>query len=207
MIRRCARPRAGRRDGRNAGLLPPRTSISVYVAGAVAAAGDRDRRARELAAEAEEIARAVTNLFAYESAMASVAGAVAAVGDYDRGEEIARSLIDGRSRELALASVAGAVAAAGDHDRGEEIARSLTDPLAQATALAGVASTAEAARARSCIAGALIAGPWSIPLKALAGVDPVALRTFVDEWTGLRAAARPLDNGPLSRTSAPCGTA
>jgi hypothetical protein len=67
----------------------------------------------------------------------------------------------------------------------EQAARSITDPNMQAEALAGAASAAEPARARTWIASALAGGHWTIPLKALARIDPAA---FVDEWTGLSGA-------------------
>ena len=106
--------------------------------------------------------------------------------------------------------MAGAVAAAGDHDRAralatdaEQLARSLTHPDLQAQTLTALAGLAEPARARSLIANALSAGRWTIPLHALAHVDSVALSVFVDECAPLRLERPvPLDNGPLSGTSA-----
>jgi hypothetical protein len=64
-----------------------------------------------------------------------------------------------------------------------------------------VSSIAEPARARSCIAGALADGPWTIPLEALATIDPVALSAFADELTALGLIRVP-DNGLLSGASA-----
>jgi hypothetical protein len=118
----------------------------------------------------------------------------AALGQPIRAEALARSITRLDRRALALARVAGTVAA-GDHDRAQELAadaeqaaRSVTDPNMQAEALAGAASAAEPARARSWIASALAVGHWTIPLKALARIDPAALSAFVDEWTGLSGA-------------------
>lgn len=71
--------------------------------------------------------------------------------------------------------MAAAAAWAGAYDYAERIARSITSPDEQARALVGMAgSVAEPGRARSCIAGALAAGRWTIALKALARIDPVA---------------------------------
>jgi hypothetical protein len=137
----------------------------------------------------------------------------AAAGDLDRAERIARSITSPGSQARALAGVATAAAAA-DLDRARElaagaerIARSITDPDKQAQALAGVASSAaELVRARSCIAGALAAGRWTIPLQALALVDPAAMSAFADELTVPSDPSQTQDNGPLSGTPARRGT-
>ena len=179
------------------------------VATAAAAAGDLDR-ARELAADAERIARSLTSSYAQARALAGVATAAAAGGDLDGAERIARSLTDPDEQARALAGVATAAAAAGDLDRARElaadaerIARSITSPNEQAQALARVASSAaELVRARSCIAGALTAGRWTILLQALALVDPAALSAFAGELTAPSDPSQTQDNGLLSGTSA-----
>lgn len=104
----------------------------------------------------------------------------ATVGQPVRAEALARSITHPDEQARALAGVAEAMARAGDLDRAEQVARSVTDPGEQAQALASVA---ERARARSCIAGALAVGHWTIPLEALALVDPAALSAFAGELT------------------------
>jgi hypothetical protein len=161
---------------------------------------------------AEALARSITDPGARAHALAGVAAAAAA-DDLDRAERIARSITYPDERARALAGVAAA-AAAGDLDRARElaagaerIARSITDPDKQAQALAGVASSAaELVRARSCIAGALAAGRWTIPLQALALVDPAAMSAFADELTVPSDPSQTQDNGPLSGTPARRGT-
>ena len=153
---------------------------------------DPDKQARalaEVAAEAgdydraERIARSITHPYTARI-LAKVAAAAARAGDYDRAERIARSITDPDEQARALAEVA---ARAGDYDRAERIARSITHPYTQALALAGMASSiTEPARVRSWIASALAAGPWWVPLEALACTDPAALSAFT---SGLAAAS------------------
>ncbi|HEX2774959.1 MAG TPA: hypothetical protein VHN18_21400, partial [Micromonosporaceae bacterium] len=58
---------------------------------AAAAAGDTDR-ARRLFAQAETIARTISDRFLRAEALAGLAQAVAAAGDQDRGERIAGTI-------------------------------------------------------------------------------------------------------------------
>jgi hypothetical protein len=164
------------------------------------AAGDYDR--------AERTARSITDLHGQAQALTGVAAAAAA-GDYDRARELAaageraiRSITDPYWQVQALIRVAAAAAAVGDYDRAERTARSIADPDAQARALADVAgSSSESARTRSCIARALAVGRWTIPLQALALVDPAALSAFADELAVLSNSPGTQDNGLLSGTA------
>jgi tetratricopeptide (TPR) repeat protein len=110
------------------------------VARAVAEAGDPER-AVELAADAVQIARTVTDPLeqGYGSAEIEVARAVAAAGDHELAEQIARTVPNSHGQAEALADVAKAVAEAGDHEQAEHIARTVTEPHGQAQALSGVA--------------------------------------------------------------------
>ena len=135
---------------------------------------------------------------------------MAGAGDWDRArklaadaERTARSVTPTYDQAVALTCVAAAAARAGDYDLAERIASSLTSPDLQARALADLASgVTEPTKARSWIAGALAAGRWTIPLQALALVDPAALSAFADELTAPQSPSRTLDNGLLSSTSA-----
>jgi tetratricopeptide (TPR) repeat protein len=190
------------------------------VAAAAARAGDYDRAERiarsitdpdeqaralaEVAAEAgdydraERIARSITHPYTAR-VLAEVAAAAARAGDYDRAERIARSITDPDEQARALAEVA---AEADDYDRAERIARSITHPYTQALALAGMASSiTESGRARSWIAGALAAGPWWVPLEALARTDPAALSAFTSGLAAVPDLPRATDNGRLSGTT------
>ena len=128
---------------------------------------------------AERIARSITHPDEQARALAEVATTAAGAGDYDRAELLARSIThpDEQARVLAAA-----VARVGDYDHAEQIARSITHPYTQALALAGMASSiTEPARARSWIASALAAGPWTVPLEALARTDPATLSAFTSD--------------------------
>jgi hypothetical protein len=159
---------------------------------------------------AEALARSITNPDEKAWALGCLARAVAAGGDFDRArelaadaEQIARSITDLDIQALALGWVARAVAGAGDHDHTEQIARSITSPGMQARALSDVASsTADPVRARSWVAGALAAGRGTIPLQALARIDPAALSAFAHEMTAsLQDPSGVPGNGLLSGTS------
>ena len=132
------------------------------VAMAAAGAGDYDR-ARELAADAEQIARSTADPRRRAQVLAAAA---AGAGDYDRAERIARSTaISLYDKPEILAAVAMAAARIGDYDRAREladhaerIARSITPLDLQSLPLAEVAMAAAGAgdydRARELAANA-----------------------------------------------------
>ena len=104
------------------------------------------RRARELAAEAEDIARAFTDRREKVEALCDVAAVVAEVGDCGHAlelaaeaQDIASTLADSPHQPEAQRNVAAAIAQAGEHERAEALARSITDPYCQAEALIDVA--------------------------------------------------------------------
>jgi hypothetical protein len=132
---------------------------------------------------AEQIAQFITDPDDLAEMLFYAATSAAAAGDYDRAEQIAWFAAGHPyAQPVALAGVAVVAAGVGDYDRAERIARSITSPHLRAQALADVASsTAEPVRARTYIAEALAAGRWSIPLQALAIVNPAVLRAFADE--------------------------
>jgi tetratricopeptide (TPR) repeat protein len=128
-------------------------------ASAVAQAGDADR-AREIACEAEAVARPIHNVALRAEVLTDVAEALAQAGDADRAGDIVRkveaeaqALIGGFEQATALESVAGMAARLGDADRAEALARTITDPDRQAPALArvarGVAQVGDVNRAES----------------------------------------------------------
>ncbi len=171
------------------------------LAAAAAKAGDLDH-ARTLAASAEPAARTspllddwAAKLAALAKKLAAMAEAPANHGDLNHAEQVTRTTTRQVERAEALARAALAVAEAGNLDRAralaaraEQVARSTTDSDARARALSDIASVAEPAMARSCIASALAAGQWTIPLQALACVDPIALCVFADEWIDISGA-------------------
>jgi len=57
------------------------------------------------------------------------------------------------------------------------------------------AGLSESARTRSWIVSALCAGRWTIPLAALARIDPRILSVFADKLIALAAPPGLLDNG------------
>ena len=138
---------------------------------------------------AEQLARYIPGLYERAEALTGVAGAAAA-GDFDHArrlaadaEQLARNIHSQLAHTRALAGAARAAAATGDFDHAEQIARSIPGPDEQAEALAEVAAAAEPGRARSLIMEALCVGRWTIPLKALARIDPRTLSTFAYELT------------------------
>jgi hypothetical protein len=103
-------------------------------------------------------------------------------------KSIAQSVDDPSLLVRALIDLAEALATAGEHHHAvaltayaEQLTQSVSDSDSQAKALTDLACGANPARARSFIAQALAVGRWSIPLKALAHIDLMALTTFVDE--------------------------
>ncbi len=113
-----------------------------------------------------------------------------AADQLDRAEKVTRSITDANwlvwttfseSLARALTVLVEALAAASQLDHAEKVARSIPNPKSQAQALTKLANVAEPATARSLIAEALAVGRWTIPLWALADVDPTALSAFVDE--------------------------
>jgi hypothetical protein len=160
-----------------------RVESLAMVAVALAGAGNQER-ARDLAIDAERIARTIDPYYEQAGALAVVAETLAGTGDHQRVERIAHSLTDPEARGRALAAVVAAVAAAGDRERAERIARTHTDPYEQAMALTAVAAAmaaagdhehalglaAEAERiAHTCI--------WYLRDRALAAVAEAAARS------------------------------
>ncbi|WP_176984838.1 hypothetical protein [Asanoa ishikariensis] len=81
-----------------------------------------------------------------------------------------------------MTGLATAVAATGDYDRAEQIVRSISNPNVQAEALADLAAVVNPERNRTLIADAFTLGRWTIPLQALAWIDPTTIQTFADEF-------------------------
>ena len=93
--------------------------------------------APRLIADAERVARSITDKSSRAWALARIAETVAAT-DPDRAERIAQSITDKRYKALALATVATALAAT-DPDRAERIAQSITEKASQVSALVSIA--------------------------------------------------------------------
>ena len=92
-----------------------------------------------MAAQAETVARSITDPDWQAQALAAVAGALAGAGQHEQAETVARSITDPDRQAQALAAVAGALAEAGQHEQAATVARSITDPDRQARALMAVA--------------------------------------------------------------------
>ena len=161
-----------------------RAKALTDIARVVAAAGDADR-ARHLVESVEAISRKVTNQVKrdqgrqhwlasveHDQVVVCVVRAVAAIGDADRAEAMARDITNLSLREEALANVVRAVAAAGDADRAEEIARTMTDPDGAAQAMAEAAEVAGPHEVCHLLGSAFAVGPWWIPLRVLAKLQP-----------------------------------
>jgi lipopolysaccharide biosynthesis regulator YciM len=121
-------------------------SALTGVTAAIAQAGHLDRAFR-LAAEAEALARTITNPHDQAGALAGVATVIAQAGDPDRAEALARTIRDPDDRADMLASLAGIAAQAGHRDRAfrltteaEALARGSTNPDDQAWALRTLAT-------------------------------------------------------------------
>jgi hypothetical protein len=129
------------RESRAAAAVDDPHIIPVFEAGETdgllyIAATDPDRAAR-LIADADHIARSITNEYWKAKALAEVATALAAT-DPDRAERIARSITNEYWKAKVLAEVATALAAAAP-DRAEYIARSIVGESYEVSALANLA--------------------------------------------------------------------
>ena len=110
------------------------------VARALAKAGKPDRAAR-LVADAEAVARTITDEDERAGAFVALTIAAAQAGDFDRAEALARNLNLQWYRALALAALARGAARTGDVDRAvrlvadaEAVARTITHPHDQTEA-------------------------------------------------------------------------
>ncbi|MFC5001279.1 hypothetical protein ACFPIJ_26010 [Dactylosporangium cerinum] len=149
------------------------------VAHALATTGDHAR--------AEQAAHSITDPYWRALALTDVASALANAGEHTRAvmiateaEQAAHTITDPNSQTRALTGVASVLATAGDRTRAEQAAHSITDLYWQALALTDVVVTCEPAKARPLIAAALVLGPWTTCLQALARIDPAALATLVN---------------------------
>ena len=104
------------------------------VAGALAEAGQHEQ-AVTVTAEAETVARSITDPDQRAQTLAAVAEALAEAGEHEEAASMARSIIDPDLR--ARAPVAEALAEAGEHEEAATAARSITDPDGRAGAGGG----------------------------------------------------------------------
>ena len=134
-------------------ITSPLSQAQALARVATAAAGTGDyNRARELAADAERIARSITSLLlagggpgrhGYRGRWPP--GTTTAPGSWPptrSGSPAPASARCGSPARRGRRMAVTAVASAGDYDRAERIARSITSPLSQAEALARVATAA-----------------------------------------------------------------
>ena len=149
----------------------------AYLVEMVASTGDIDR--------AVALVGSITDPFWQGYTLAYLAKAAGAAGDIDRAEALAWSITNPEEQARALAYLVEAVASTGDIDRAVALARSVTNPYWQARALTAVAQVSEPVRARRLIAEILHEGRWTLPLYALAQVEPLILTTISEEFLKL----------------------
>ena len=133
---------------------------------------------------AESLARTISDPHWRAMALSSLVEAIADAGDYDRAESLARTITDPYERAWSLCRLVEALTDAGDIDRAESLADTITDPGRQASALVTVAGSADAERARRCIARAWCVAAWPVPLDVVARVEPDLLRAVADDFLG-----------------------
>jgi len=160
---------------RNAAYAQPRTEPEPALTG----------QARILA-EALQAARAVTEEYRRNPALADVAEAVA-VTDPDRAERIAQEITDGHTKERALAGIANELAAT-DPDRAERIAWALSIPPLTAWALACISealAVTDPDRARGLVADAERIARATFDAVCLAHIARVVAATDPDRARSL----------------------
>ncbi|WP_341716422.1 hypothetical protein QQG74_20690 [Micromonospora sp. FIMYZ51] len=121
------------------GLSQPGEQAQAFAAIALAAAAEDHERARNLAMQAERIARGISSSTRDAATLAALARAVAIAGDPDRAERIASAVATPDGRIQALSEVA--TAAAGDPDRAARIAGTIPAVHRRALTLAAIAET------------------------------------------------------------------
>ena len=102
-----ARRSRPRRAGRPVHHRPGRAGAGPGRRGGGGGRGGRSRPARELAADAEQVARSITDPCGRPRPWPAWPGRRPAPGDHDRAEQVARSITDPDAQALALAGVAG----------------------------------------------------------------------------------------------------
>jgi tetratricopeptide (TPR) repeat protein len=92
----------------------------VVLAAVAVATGDLDR-ANRLAAEAEVLARSLSDSSSQAQVLVGLVSAIAKAGDLDRAEALARTIMEPNAQARALADLAVAIAQAGDLDRARRL--------------------------------------------------------------------------------------
>ncbi|WP_331732305.1 hypothetical protein OG592_41510 (plasmid) [Streptomyces avidinii] len=144
------------------------------MAGALEAVGDSERAAG-LAADAEQIARTITDPHEQRMTLWDVEHAWRTA----KSHTYLRTITDTREQARVLTEAAAAVVAAGGHKwaaglaaDAEQIARTITDPDQQAQALTEVAKVVALPQAGHLLATAFALGSWLTPLPVLAKLHP-----------------------------------
>jgi tetratricopeptide (TPR) repeat protein len=161
----------------------------------LASAGDH-RRAAEIAADAEGMARRTTDPHRLAVMAAHVVDGLVAVGAAPAAREVAERIGDPSTRGTALARVAGALAASGAIDDATALARALDEPERRSWALVSIceaqAATGRKAEAADTAAAVLADPPGDGYTRVIAFLRlSAALRAAgsADEADRLRAAA------------------
>jgi hypothetical protein len=166
-----------------------RAQALAAVAGELAQAGQHEQAAT-VAAEAEIVARSITDqedkARARAQALEAVVGALAQAGQYEQAVTVARSITDPHlyMQAEALAAVAGALAQAGRHEQAVTVARSITDPYYQSHALVAVAEALAARgdtrQARHVASAACAVGRWTTVVGLVFSLEPSAVRVLTE---------------------------
>ncbi|MFC8451073.1 hypothetical protein [Kitasatospora sp. NPDC057223] len=143
------------------------------VAEAVVRSGDH-RRGRELATEAQDLARTIRPPVHQQKELASLAGVLARSGDFDGALAIAGTVHDLAQQVTALTAITRAAADARDFVRAEAVAHTIDNAIGQRdTALAVIVEAAFAAgdtdRAVEIISVLETALPWQRAIGAAVG--------------------------------------
>ena len=109
----------------------------MTVAKALAQAG-KLARAAQVASDAEQVARAITDPFLQARALVTVVDALAEAGEFARAEQLAHAMTGPFFQARALVTVVDALAEAGEFARAEQLADAMTGPFFQAEALVTV---------------------------------------------------------------------
>ena len=157
-----------------------------------------------VAAQAESVARSITDPDRQAQALTAVAQALAATGQHEQAEQLARSITDPDRQAPALTAVAQALAPGRPAlTQAESVARSITDPDWQAQALTAVAQALAAAGQQDRAEAAWPApSPTRTSGQALAAVAQALAQAG---WPS-RPAVRPgRERGPLHHRPGPAG--
>jgi tetratricopeptide (TPR) repeat protein len=113
--------------------------------------------------------------------LVALTNAVIATGDLSRARSVAHRIASPSQQADALTVLAKALAAAGEPEKAEAEVTSIPDAGRQAKALAAIAAAVPSEQGRLLAARAFQTGDWTVPLDALARVQPDVLAQVADK--------------------------